>query len=147
MKTRSSTVCGLRSQKLDSERDVHLSLKPSSCALLLDQLGEKGIGLLITVDEVKVTVPEMKELARVYQRFVREGRNVALLMAGLPHSVSGLLNDEDVSFLRRARKHSLARIPDREIREAVALTVERRVEPLMGTDSMLPSRRLTGSPI
>lgn len=113
---------------------------------LLDQLGEKGIGLLITVDEVRVTVPEMKQLARVYQHFVREGRNVALLMAGLPHSVSGLLNDEDVSFLRRARRHSLTRIPDREIREAVALTVEQSGRTIDGAGLDVAVEAIDGFP-
>lgn len=90
---------------------------------LLDQLAEQDIGLLITVDEVKVTVPEMKRLAQVYQHFVTEGRKVALLMAGLPQAVSALFGDDDVSFLRRARKHVLGRIPDGEIRDALLLTV------------------------
>ena len=90
---------------------------------LLDQLAEQDIGLLITVGEVKVTVPEMKGLAQVYQHFVTEGRKVALLMAGLPQAVSALFGDDDVSFLRRARKHVLGRIPDGEIRDALLLTV------------------------
>ena len=90
---------------------------------LLDQLAEQDVGLLITVDEVKVTVPEMKRLAQVYQHFVTEGRKVALLMAGLPQAVSALFGDDDVSFLRRARKHVLGRIPDGEIRDALLLTV------------------------
>lgn len=91
---------------------------------LLDQLKEHDIGLLITVDEVRADLDEMKQLARVYQHFVREGRKVALLMAGLPHAVSALLSSDDVSFLRRARKHSLGRIPDDDIRDAMRLTIE-----------------------
>lgn len=90
---------------------------------LLDQLKEHDVGLLITVDEVKVDLEEMKQLARIYQHFVREGRKVALLMAGLPHAVSSLLGDDDVSFLRRARKRSLGRISDSEIRNAMRLTI------------------------
>lgn len=92
-------------------------------SLVLDQLAEHDVGLLITVDEVKVTLEDVKQLARVYQHFVTEGRKVALLMAGLPHNVSQLLKDDDISFLRRARKHTLGRIPDREIRNAFELTI------------------------
>lgn len=92
--------------------------------VLLDQLAEHDIGLLITVDEVRASIPEMKKLAQVYQHFISEGRKVALLMAGLPHAVSMLLNDEDVSFLRRSRKHVLGRIPDGEIRDALLFTIE-----------------------
>ncbi|MDO4443782.1 MAG: AAA family ATPase [Slackia sp.] len=91
---------------------------------LLDRLAEHDVGLLITVDEVRASIPEMKKLAQVYQHFVSEGRKVALLMAGLPHAVSALLSDEDVSFLRRSRKHVLGRIPDGEIRDALLFTIE-----------------------
>lgn len=90
---------------------------------LLDQLAEHEVGLLITVDEVRVDLEEMRQLARVYQHFVREGRKVALLMAGLPHAVSALLGDESVSFLRRARKHALGRIPDNDVRDAMSITI------------------------
>ena len=90
---------------------------------LLDQLKEHDIGLLITVDEVRVDLEEMKQLARVYQHFIREGRKVALLMAGLPHAVSNLLGDDDVSFLRRARKQVLGRIPDSRVRSAMQATI------------------------
>lgn len=90
---------------------------------LLDQLGEAGIGVLITVDEIDPTLDEMITLAAVYQHFIREGRKVALMMAGLPHSVSALLSDKTVSFLRRARQVELGSIPDYEIEAAFAKTV------------------------
>ncbi len=99
---------------------------------LLDQLASYRVGLLITVDEVNVTIDEMKQLARVYQHFVTEGRQVALLMAGLPHNISQLLRDDGISFLRRARKHTLGRIPDREISDALTATIEdagKRISP------------------
>lgn len=40
---------------------------------LLDQLIQHGCDLVITADEVCRGVPELKELAIVYQHFVREG--------------------------------------------------------------------------
>lgn len=46
---------------------------------LLDQLIQHGCGLVITADEVRRGVPELKELTIVYQYFVREG-------ARLPYS-------------------------------------------------------------
>lgn len=93
-------------------------------SVLLDQLAEHDVGLLITVDEVKADLAEMRQLVIAYQHFIRERRQVALLMAGLPHNVSGLLADEDVSFIRRARQHRLGRISDNEVREAFYATVE-----------------------
>ncbi|HAM14843.1 MAG TPA: ATP-binding protein [Eggerthellaceae bacterium] len=83
-----------------------------------------GIGLLITVDEVTVKLDEMVQLASVYQHFVRENKRVALIMAGLPYQVSELVNDSRVSFLRRARRQTLGRLPDAEIENALLATVE-----------------------
>lgn len=65
----------------------------------------------------------MVQLAAVYQHFVREGRRVALLMAGLPHNISALLNDKTVSFLRRAQSYRLGRIADYDIEDALIKTI------------------------
>ncbi|HIY82980.1 MAG TPA: AAA family ATPase [Candidatus Rubneribacter avistercoris] len=91
---------------------------------LLDELDRYGVGLLITVDEVRADVDEMIKLASVYQHFVREGRRVSLVMAGLPGNVSSLISDDTVSFLRRAFKHRLGRIADYEVEDALRKTVE-----------------------
>lgn len=91
---------------------------------LLEQMEKTDTGLLIVVDEVQPKLPEMIELAAVYQLFVMEGRKVALLMAGLPHNMTMLEADKTVSFLRRAQRVQLSRIPDFEIEEAMRRTVE-----------------------
>lgn len=91
---------------------------------LLDQLQERGIGLLMTIDEVRADLDEMILLASTYQHFVREDRKVALLMAGLPYKVSQLLSDDSVSFLRRSQYYRLGTISDIEIAEAFTQTVE-----------------------
>lgn len=90
---------------------------------LIDALADSGAGLLITVDEVDPSLPETRQLVSVYQHFVREGRHVALIMAGLPHNISQLLADKTVSFLRRAERHDLTRIPDYEIESAFSKTI------------------------
>lgn len=91
---------------------------------LLDQLADSETGLLIVVDEVQPKLSEMVELAAIYQLFVMEERKVALLMAGLPHNMLMLESDKTVSFLRRAQKHQLGRIPDFDIRDAIQRTIE-----------------------
>lgn len=91
---------------------------------LLKELDRFDVGLLITVDEVRVDLDEMLQLVTVYQHFIREGRRVALLMAGLPYKVSTLLRNDSVSFLRRAQRHGLGRIPDYEITNALIKTIE-----------------------
>ena len=91
---------------------------------LFKELEALDIGLLITVDEVTVKLDEMVQLASVYQHFVRENKQVALVMAGLPFQVSELVDDSRVSFLRRARRRTLGRLPDSEIENAFLATVE-----------------------
>lgn len=91
---------------------------------IFEQLSEHEIGLLITVDEVKVTVPEMVRLAATYQLFIRENKKVALVMAGLPSNVTDLLENGDVSFLRRSQQRYLGRINDVDIEAAFQRTVE-----------------------
>ena len=90
---------------------------------LLDRLQERGTGLLITVDEVDPSLPEMAQLVTTYQHFVREDRDVILLMAGLPHRISRLLSGGSTSFLSRAARHNLGPIPRYEVEEAFRLTV------------------------
>ena len=90
---------------------------------VLRQLNGLGIGLLITVDEVRADLDEMIALASTYQHFVSEDKRVALVMAGLPSHVTGLVEDKSVSFLRRARRHHLGRIGDADIESAFRKTV------------------------
>lgn len=70
--------------------------------LILDQLNEANTGLVISVDEIDPSIPEMVELVTTYQHFVRENRKVALIMAGLPYKVSALLSGKPrLSFVVR----------------------------------------------
>lgn len=91
---------------------------------LLDRLDEADVGLLITVDEVDVSLDEMSHLVSTYQHFVREDRKVALVMAGLPFHISSLLSGRNTSFLRRAQRFELGPLASYEVEEAFRLTVE-----------------------
>lgn len=90
----------------------------------LQQMDQKGSGLLITVDEVRVDVEEMVRLASAYQLFIRRGHNVALVMAGLPSNVTELVEDRRVSFLRRARQYQLGIIKNTDVERAFRKTLE-----------------------
>ncbi len=91
---------------------------------VLDVLQEHSVGLLITIDEIDPRLDELVDFSATFQHFIREGRQVALFMAGLPVNVSALLSDKSVSFLRRASQHNLGRIEDDDIRVAFRETVE-----------------------
>ncbi len=90
---------------------------------LFKGLDQYGIGLLITVDEVSASLDEMISFAATYQLFVREGKRVGLLMAGLPHQVSALLRNQTVSSLRRSVQHRLSGVADQEVAQALVQTI------------------------
>lgn len=91
---------------------------------ILEELGNRGVGLLICVDEISLAVDEMVQLASNYQLFVGEDKQVALVMAGLAKNTTDLVDDDRVSFLRRARTRKLGRIRDVDVRLAFLRTVE-----------------------
>ena len=108
------------------------------------RLNASDVGLLITVDEVRADLDELIQLVSVHQHFIREGRKVALLLAGLPGEVSSLLQDRSVSFFRRACQHHLGRIEDYEIALAMKRTIETRGNASRSARSIRPFGRLVG---
>ena len=84
-------------------------------SLLCDKLAEKGKGALILIDEVRTSVA-MREVAASYQELVGDRKNIAIAMAGLPHAVSTVLNDNVLTFLNRATKVELGTISTQLIR-------------------------------
>lgn len=96
------------------------------------QLGEamfeasRDGGLLITLDEIQgAPIDEMRELGNEMQLLVRQGANVAFAFAGLPASVDGVVIDEALTFLQRAKHVELARLSDFEVGESIEETMER----------------------
>lgn len=84
-------------------------------SLLCDKLAEKNKGALILIDEVR-TSAAMREVAAAYQELVGDRKNIAIAMAGLPHAVSSVLNDSELTFLNRAIKVELGLISTQLIR-------------------------------
>jgi hypothetical protein len=91
-----------------------------------DLLASTGTGVLLTLDEIHHhQVAELREFASVLQHLVREGREIAFAGAGLPSSVSAVLNDDVLTFLRRADRHSLGRVSLEEVSTAIRKPIER----------------------
>ncbi len=91
-----------------------------------DVLANTGSGLLVTLDEVHHhQVDELRELASVLQHLVREEREIMFAGAGLPSAVSAVLNDDVLTFLRRADRHSLGRVSLDEVSMAIQEPIER----------------------
>ena len=86
---------------------------------VLSKLNDLGTGLLITIDEIYKTAPGLGEIVIAYQHYKREGRNIALMLAGLPKNVSEILSDSEetknFTFLRRAERVILKDVPIDEV--------------------------------
>jgi len=90
----------------------------------LELLAEHSVGLLITVDEIDAQQSEMVELVADFQHLVREKRDVALIMAGLPGKTLQMLQDNSISFTRRAFQHRLGAIGKTDVKTAIKKTIE-----------------------
>jgi hypothetical protein len=92
---------------------------------ILDKLKKKHVGTIFLIDEVHNGTPEMAEFATTYQHLVRDGFDVALLMAGLPNSVQDVLNEKVLTFLRRSHQVFLENIDTRAVEIAYANAFEK----------------------
>lgn len=83
-----------------------------------------GTGVLITIDEAHGgRREEMREIATTAQHLTRDGREHALVLAGLPAATSDLLNDDVLTFLRRAEQIRLGAVQLDDVRAALAATI------------------------
>lgn len=75
---------------------------------LLRRLAARGVGLVITVDDINATEhAELEQLAATVQHFIREGLPISLVLAGTPDAAAVLLDEGPVTFLRRADRIDL----------------------------------------
>lgn len=91
---------------------------------LVEELNAQGVGVLFAVDEVNPACEELIVFVDLYQHLVTEGRDVAMMLAGLPSRVSTLLRDENVSFVRRAFQRRLDNIAQFDVEEALLDTIQ-----------------------
>ncbi|GAB3243277.1 ATP-binding protein [Nocardioides dilutus] len=113
---------------------------------LLDVLGPDR-GLLLTIDEIHGGQREqMREIATMSQHLVREDRQFALAMAGLPSSVSNLLSDHVLTFLRRADRHDLRSLPVDDVEDALRHTVEANGRSITHDASLAAAEATEGYP-
>lgn len=82
---------------------------------LCRQINQGGKGVLILIDELVANQEELRQLVIAYQEMVGEGRNVAMILAGLPSAVATTLQDHLLTFLNRAKKIELEPLRIREI--------------------------------
>ena len=87
---------------------------------LSDHLTDHGTGLLLTVDELHhADRAGLRELAATIQHCFREERPIAFAGAGLPAAVADLLNDDVLTFLRRADRYHLGAVDPADVADAL----------------------------
>ena len=76
---------------------------------ICDEAEKYKKGVLIMLDEVQNN-EYTEEVAAAYQELVGMGKNISIIMAGLPASISSVLNNHVLTFLARSSKMNLAPI-------------------------------------
>ncbi len=74
---------------------------------ICEDINSHGKAVLILIDEVQANNDELRQLIVAYQEMVGEGRDVFIVLAGLPMTISSVLNDHVLTFLNRASKIQL----------------------------------------
>ncbi len=69
-------------------------------------------------------IDELRELAATVQHAFREGRELAFAGAGLAASVSDVVNDDVLTFLRRAERHALGSVKREDVERAFREPIE-----------------------
>lgn len=91
------------------------------------RLGQDPVGLLITLDELHYAhMDEIIEFGTTIQHLVREDREIAVAMAGIPGAVKPLLAADEgrnpVTFLRRANRIETGMVPLSDVKKALEET-------------------------
>ena len=113
---------------------------------LLDVLEEHGTGLVIAIDEVHREEAELRPLFQQYQELVNERRNVAIVLAGLPDATEGLLTEYALTFVQRARRMVLGRIPLPQLTETYLAAIQSEGKGIDAVTAMHAARESEGFP-
>ena len=103
---------GLQFEREEQERKSFTYKLSKLCRAL----EKEGYGVLILIDEVQANNENLRELIIAYQEMVGEGRNIAIVLAGIPGAVSSVLNDHVLTFLNRAEQINLQPLTDGDIK-------------------------------
>ncbi len=107
--------------------DVHVpeATLRSQIELVTDLLAEKEAGLLIALDEIHQNqIAELRQLATTVQHAFREERQLAFVGAGLASAITDVVNDEVLTFLRRAERHGLGSVAGEDVARAIRTPIE-----------------------
>ena len=120
-----SNIVALQAGPIGITREISPSNAPWHIRMgqLVEEINAQGTGVIFVVDEADPDNEEFRTFVGTYQSFVREDRDVALIIGGLPGKVSSLLADQNISFIRRAFQRPLRSIATVEVEQAILETI------------------------
>ena len=77
---------------------------------LMDSYMKQGKHVVFLIDEAQKHTEDMRILISTYQDLVMREYSVSMVLAGLPSVVSDILNDDILTFLRRAKQIELENV-------------------------------------
>jgi len=77
---------------------------------LMDAHMKKGKHVVFLIDEAQKHTDDMRILISTYQDLIMREYSVSMVLAGLPSVVTDILNDDILSFLRRAKQIELENV-------------------------------------
>jgi len=94
------------SVSLDAKDDVKDFTKTFRYQItdMLDIVKKSGRNVVFLIDESQKHNEELRTFIGTYQHLIREDYPICLMMAGLPEVVSEILNDDVLTFFRRANQ-------------------------------------------
>jgi nucleoside-triphosphatase THEP1 len=90
---------------------------------VLDVLAEHDTGLMITIDEVGPGSAGLEQATKAFQHFIQDGRDVAIIFAGLPGQIADMASQAGMTFIWRAERRHLGPVPLAEVRQALETTI------------------------
>lgn len=88
-------------------------------------LAKREQGLLLTIDEVhRSAADDLRTIAQDVQVVFGKQLPVAIITAGLPAAVSDLLNDDVLTFLRRAERYELGPVGLEQVKDALVTPIK-----------------------
>lgn len=107
------SVSGVGKTKTTSYSAEHLD------QLLLDACGEARKGVFVSIDEVqKISPDDIACICEAFQMASRKGKDVILVLAGLPASHDKIIHQDGCTFMRRAPHEELGLLSPSEVRMA-----------------------------
>ena len=98
------TIAGAVELDISSDKPYFLNNFRYQITIMLNELKKKKLKVLFLIDESQKHSEGMRTLVATYQHLISEEFDVFLVMAGLPNVISDILNDDVLTFLRRANQ-------------------------------------------